>query len=134
MKRLISILALLLVIMICISLTAVAADDDNKWVYLAKDQCSVESEQLAWTSAKIVAYNSDSSAHNVKATVLRSDGERYYTVVVGELAPDSYWHYTSVDNDEWALFKLRLSVVNELTGCIAGAHLQQPELEEEWED
>lgn len=132
MKKVISVVALLLVIAICSSLTVMASDADII-VQLAKDQHSASSKTLAWTEAKVVAYNSDSSAHCVNATLYCSLGEYYFTVKNGELDPGTYWHYTSEVNKGWGLFRLDLKVKDAVSGCVALAHLQQAEFEEEWE-
>lgn len=133
MRKFISIFALISTILMCLSLNAMASDTDHA-VYLTKDQSSVESDPIAWTAVSVVAYNSYSSEGNIKASLYRSDGEKYYPLSENIIVPDAYWHYTSEESDTWALFKVRLAVANGKTGCVAGAHVQVPGTEEEWED
>lgn len=84
-------------------------------------------------SAKVIAYNSSSSAHDVEMLLRRSAGDGYYTVARGVIPPDQYWNCISDNGNEWALYRLKMSVVDGSNGCVAGAHVQQSEYEEEWE-
>ena len=74
MKKLISTLALMLVLVMCLSITAMAYSG-QKTVSLKSNQNEAYSERLTCHAAKVSALNNASSKHNVSAALQLSVGD-----------------------------------------------------------
>lgn len=101
MKKLISTLALALVLVMCLSVTAMAYSG-TKTVFLGTTENEVYSAKLTCHAAKVSAYNSSTSKHNVSAALQMSAGSgwsNYGTVTMspGSSGNTGIWGRSTVD-------------------------------------
>lgn len=88
MKKLISMLALMLVLVMCLSVTAMAYSG-KKTVSLGSSQNEAYSEKLTCHAAYVSAENSSSSLHNVSAALQLSTGDSWSNYGTVTMAPGS---------------------------------------------
>lgn len=101
MKKLISTLALVLVLVMCLSVTAMAYSGSRS-VKLEDNQNEAYSEKLVCHAAKVDAYNKASSKHNVSAALQMSAGSGWSNYGTVTMAPGSsgstgIWGRSTVD-------------------------------------